>query len=192
MRLRALPRAAAVAVALLLALDLAEPAAAHGGSPSPLDGVCNGDIHYTFSPALQATPRPTTITWSGAYSCTSVPGLQTWTGRFGGSVHTTTGCLQADLDQVLAQGVTENDKWFVHGDEQAGSSTLTGTVSTLPREDGTRLYEWTGTVAGGSWFAGHHFNGNGVYTSLTSGKACLAGEPIERNDGYATLVILPL
>ncbi|MFF4953260.1 hypothetical protein ACWC2K_06220 [Streptomyces chattanoogensis] len=193
MRSRVLALVTAVAFALFLALGL-EPAHADGGSPSPRDGVCLGNIHYTFSPPLQATPQPTTITWSGTYSCTSpsTP-TQNWDGRFGGSLKTTTGCLQTGTSQVLAQGVTEKDNWFTSGgDDRVGSSTLTGTVSTLPREDGSRVYEWTGTVTGGTWFVGHHFNGNGVYSSLANQEVCLAGGKIDHNDGKANITILAL
>ncbi|ARF58654.1 hypothetical protein [Streptomyces gilvosporeus] len=190
MRSRVLALVAAVAMALFLALGL-EPAHADGGAPSPPDGVCLGNIHYTFSPPLQLTPRPTTITWSGTYSCTSV--TRAWNGEFGGSVQSTTGCLQTGANQILAQGLTENDNWFASGgDDRIGSSALTGTVSTLPREDGSRLYEWTGTVTGGTWFRGHRFNGNGLYSSVTNGKVCAAGGAIDHNDGEANITILPL
>ncbi|MEU8549573.1 hypothetical protein AB0C81_21720 [Streptomyces roseoverticillatus] len=196
MRSRALAVVTSVVTALFLALGLVQPAHAGGsGSPSPPDGVCLGGIHYTFDPPLQKEAQPTTITWSGTYSCVSpaLPGLRAWGGTFEGSTQATTGCLQTGVKQVLAQGLEENDKWFVPGaHEKAGSSTLDGTVSTLPRQDGTRVYEWTGTVTDGTWFKGHHFNGIGGYTSLADKNLCLAGGRIDHNDGTASLIILPL
>ncbi|MGA5131239.1 hypothetical protein ACPCTO_15650 [Streptomyces olivoreticuli] len=194
MRKRTFLPVAAGALPLLLMLGL-PPASADAGAASPATGTCVGRIHYTFSPPLRATPRPTTTSWSGDYSCSSLPVLKTrtWHGTFGGSVTSVTGCLQASPGQVIAPSITETDHWSApDSGHRTGESTLTGTVSTLPREDGTRVYEWTGTVTGGTWFVGHHFNGNGVYTSLTDGKLCLAGGEIEHNDGAAVITFLPL
>src|SRR5438045_683046 len=110
------------------------------------EGDSRSAPHHALTPRISAPER-----------C-SVPHGDTraWNGEFGGSVQSTTGCLQTGTNQILAQGLTENDNWFASGgDDRIGSSALTGTVSTLPREDGSRLYEWTGTVTGGTWFRGH-------------------------------------
>ncbi|MFC9436414.1 hypothetical protein [Nocardia sp. NPDC057030] len=163
-------------------------------APSPLDATCAGPIHYTFDPPLQNTARETTITWSGTYSCfsTTLPSIGTWGGKYGGKVTTVTGCLQTQPQQVLAQGVVENDKWYyVREDEPDGTSTLTGTVSTVPREDGTRTFVWTGTVTGGTWFSNDHFSGVGDYTSITNLQLC-ATTGVPGTDGNSTIVIAPV
>ncbi|MEH6374480.1 hypothetical protein V7793_09085 [Streptomyces sp. KLMMK] len=195
MRKRAFSPVTVGVLPLLLVLGLPGPASADGETAGPATGTCTGRIHYTFSPPLRVTPRPTTTSWSGEYSCSSLPLLKsrTWRGSFEGSVKSVTGCLQTDISQVITPSITETDHWSATGSGQrTGESTLTGTVSTLPRQEGTRVYEWTGTVTGGTWFVGHHFNGNGVYSSLTEGKACLAGGEIEHNDGTAVVTFLPL
>ncbi|MFI9724006.1 hypothetical protein ACIHFE_30895 [Streptomyces sp. NPDC052396] len=195
MRKRALLPVTAGVLPLLLVLGLPAPASAGGEAPGPLTGTCVGRIHYTFDPPLRATPRETTTSWSGDYSCSELPLVKarTWQGTFEGSVKSVTGCLQASPGQVVTPSITETDHWTTpEGGHHGGTSVLTGTVSTLPREDGTRVAEWTGTVTGGTWFKGHHFNGNNVYTSLTSGKLCLAGGEIDHNDGTAVVTFLPL
>ncbi|MFF7359037.1 peptidase [Streptomyces filipinensis] len=55
-----------------------------------------------------------------------------------------------------------------------------------------RVYEWTGTVTGGTWFVVHHFNGHGVYSPLANGKLCLAGGEVDHDDGTAAVTFLPL
>ncbi|MFI1972157.1 hypothetical protein [Streptomyces cinnamoneus] len=195
MRKRAFAQVAAGVLPLLLVLGLPGPASAGGDAAGPASGTCSGRIHYTFSPPLRATPRPTTVSWSGEYSCSSLPLIKsrTWHGAFEGSIKSVTGCLQASPSQVVAPSITEADHWSAAGSgRRIGESTLTGTVSALPREDGTRAYAWTGTVTGGTWFVGHHFTGVGVYSTLTDGKVCLAGGGIEHNDGTAVITFLPL
>ncbi|MEV5378312.1 hypothetical protein AB0L26_20415 [Streptomyces nondiastaticus] len=201
MRKRAILPVTAGVLPLLLMLGLPAPASASasasadGAATSPATGTCIGQIHYTFDPPLRATPRQTNTSWSGDYSCSTLPLIKTrtWHGTFKGSVKSVTGCLQASPDQVLTPSITETDHWSASkGGHPADESTLTGTVSTLPREDGTRVAEWTGTVTGGTWFVGHHFNGNNIYSSLADGKLCLAGGEIGHNDGTAVVTFLPL
>ncbi|MEU7145451.1 hypothetical protein ABZ942_38815 [Nocardia sp. NPDC046473] len=161
-----------------------------------MNAVCAGPINYTFSPPLTNTLQSTKITWSGDYSCHSAvllpPSLRAFSGTYGGSVTIETSCLQLKTQQIVQQAVTENDSWFDPGSGSPdGTSTLTGLVSTVPREDGTRAFTWTGTVTGGSWFANQHYTGVGEYTSLFGGDVCLLGGAGEAH-GTSTLEIPPL
>lgn len=193
-RKRSRVAAAAATLTAVAVLPVVFPGVA-SASPSPTNAVCDGPINYTFSPPLTNTLQTTTIAWSGNYSCQSVvllpPSVRVFSGTYGGSVTIQTSCLQLKTQQIVQQAVTENDSWFDPGaDDPAGTSTLTGLVSTVPREDGTRAFTWTGTVTGGSWFANQHYTGVGQYTSLFDGDVCVAGG-VGTAQGTATLQVLP-